>query len=90
MFLHGDNYFIDQATIREIICAMFLNEEADPELCGIITAAIVRGLCNDENPECHDILRRVGDAMKYNIGFPKAFCVETTMQANGFPLFQRR
>ncbi len=90
MFLHEDDHFLNPATIDEIIYAVFQGREADLELHSIITAAMVHGPCGAENQECPCMTRRVGEASKCSKGFPKAFHEETTMQANGFPLYQRR
>jgi hypothetical protein len=89
-FLHADDHFLNPATIDKIICAKFPSHKADPELHSIITAAMVHGPCGDENPNypCRSCLE--GETIKCNKGFPKAFCQETTMQANGFPLYRKR
>jgi hypothetical protein len=89
LFLHDNDHFLDPATIDEIICVEFPSRKDDPELHSIITAAMVHGLCRDEDPNCPCMTRQVGENFKWGKGYPKALNMETTLQANGFPLYQR-
>jgi hypothetical protein len=88
-FLHEKDHFLDPAIIDKIICAEFLSWEADPELYNIITLTMVHGPCGDENPNCLYMTQKVRDSMKCSKDLSKAFCNETTMLANSFPLYRR-
>jgi hypothetical protein len=76
--------------IDEIICAEFPGQEADRELHSIITVAMVHGSCGSEDPNCPCMIQLVGEYIKCSKGYPKALSMETTLQANGFPLYRQR
>ncbi len=90
LFLHEDDHFLDPATIDQIISAEFPDKEADPELHHIITSAMVHGPCGDEDPESRCMAKAHDGVMRCSKRFPKSFCDETLMQANGFPIYRRR
>jgi hypothetical protein len=91
---HSD--FLDPEVIDKIVCAELpdLNDESwnnDPEITEIVQSVMIHGPCGDHNPRaaCMEVDTRTGRAA-CSKRFPRAFCEETTVADNGYPLYRRR
>jgi Helitron helicase-like domain at N-terminus len=88
--------FLDPQVIDKIVCAE-LPGLADPawnndtELGEIVRSVMIHGPCGEHNPKapCMEVDARTGRA-RCTKNFPRAFCEETIVGEDGYPLYRRR
>ena len=91
LFLHPDDEFLTVERINEVICAELPSLDTQPELYNVVTTTMLHGPCGMDNPQAPCMVSKYPGAIPYcSKRFPRAFQVETTIQADGYPLYRRR
>jgi hypothetical protein len=91
VFLDDEQNFLDPDVIDNIVCAELPDPDEDPELTSIVRSVMVHGPCGDHNPRspCMEMDSRTGQA-RCTKKYPRAFCEETTLGDDGYPIYRRR
>ena len=71
--------------LNYVICAEIPDPVAQPELNSIVAKNMIHGPCGT----CYPSAPCMKDG-KCSKGFPKAFCDETQVKENGYPIYRRR
>lgn len=91
IFLNLADEFLETFHIDEVICAKLPTIEVDPngELTRIVTSVMLHGLCGKINPYSPYISNTQDGSPRCTKHYPCNFFEETSIQENGYPLYQR-
>ena len=81
VFLEDSDHFLEPEVIDEMVCA-----EADRELTDIVKSAMIHGPCGELNDQAPCMDGEKACTKRY----PRAFCEETLVGEDGYPLYRRR
>lgn len=85
LFLTRGDKYPNADAIDRIISAEIPDPDTDPELHTIVSELMMHGPCGQMNPAC--VCMQNGTCTKH---FPKRFVDSTTIDDDGYPVYQRR
>ncbi|KAK1423926.1 hypothetical protein QVD17_19237 [Tagetes erecta] len=85
LFLDPASKFPTASDIDRVISAEIPDKESDPELYKLVRQFMIHGPCGADNPKCPCMVQ-----LKCSKKFPKKFVDETTVDADGYPVYRRR
>ncbi|KAK1382505.1 hypothetical protein POM88_020240 [Heracleum sosnowskyi] len=85
LWLANEDKLVTPEQIDEVICAEIPDELGDPVGYKAVSQFMMHGPCGAANPRCPCMYK--GRCSRL---FPKAFCDDTTMDADGYALYRRR
>ncbi|KAK1398557.1 hypothetical protein POM88_008420 [Heracleum sosnowskyi] len=85
LWLANDDKLVTPEQIDEVICAELPDELGEPVGYKAVSQFMMHGPCGAANPKCPCMYK--GRCSRL---FPKAFCDDTTMDADGYALYRRR
>ncbi|XP_076909337.1 uncharacterized protein LOC143566550, partial [Bidens hawaiensis] len=85
LFLHSDHKIHNPECIDNFILVEIPDKNEDPELYSLVRDHMMHGPCGVTNPKCSCM---VDNSCSKN--FPKKLQNETSIDSNGFPIYQRR
>jgi hypothetical protein len=88
LFLQDSDHFLEPDVIDEMVCAELPDPSWDPdgELTDIVRSAMIHGPCGEFNERSPCMDPDQGCTKRY----PRAFCDETSVGEDGYPLYRRR
>jgi hypothetical protein len=88
LFLQDSENFLEPEVIDEMVCAELPERswDTDGELTAIVRSAMIHGPCGEFNRQSPCMDPEQGCTKRY----PRAFCDETTVGEDGYPLYRRR
>ncbi|KAI3737814.1 hypothetical protein L2E82_27827 [Cichorium intybus] len=85
LFMHSDHKLPTIEHVDPYISAEIPNIHEDPDLYALVSEFMIHGPCGAENMNCPCMVDN-----KCSKNFPKKFSNQTSVDANGFPVYRRR